>query len=51
MKKMLTQLKTDQTNANIIKEMDPNIFSEFTSIVGLPELQAREAKFHTYDYR
>ena len=49
MKKMLEQLKREGTSENCIDQM--TTFHEFTDIVGLPELQQREAQFKTYEFR
>lgn len=49
MKHMLEQLKKEGTSAGCIDQM--TTFNEFTSIVGLPELQKREARFKTYEFR
>lgn len=49
MQKMLMQLKAEETNANVMKDM--TTFAEFTTMVGLPQLQEQEKHFHTDNYR
>lgn len=49
MREMLEQLKREGTSAGCVDRM--TTFNEFTGIVGLPELQRREEKFKTYEFR
>lgn len=49
MRSMLEQLKREGTSAGCVDQM--TTFNEFTGIVGLPELQRREEKFKTYEFR
>lgn len=49
MRQMLEQLKREGTSAGCVEQM--TTFNEFTGIVGLPELQKREARFKTYEFR
>ena len=49
MQRMLKQLKEEGTSEGCVGQM--TTFNEFTGIVGLPELQKREAKFRTYEFR
>ena len=49
MQRMLKQLKEEGTSEGCVGQM--TTFNEFTGIVGLTELQKREAKFKTYEFR
>ena len=47
--KQLEELRREGTSAGCVEQM--TTFNEFTGIVGLPELQKREANFKTYEFR